>query len=512
MSDRQARAALLFPNPISMIPNGFMYVAKRFRADGFETTVRVNSFAAFNTMDEYHSAIAQEKPDVVGLSYATLNLLEVYRLQRMLHESGLFVVAGGDHPTICPEEVLRNGADLVVRGEGEAAIDDVCAWIRRGKKPEERSSLRSVSYLDEGQVVHNETAERMADLDSLGDLDTTGLDLSPFRMVDGSIKGLNMILGGRGCPFNCTYCSHRAWKRYGSRGVDAMIAEMVDRRERYGINTFYISDETFSVQRERVAEFCRRLIEDKYGFRWLAQTRVNCVDEELISLFKRSGCDLISIGVESADDQTLRKVRKGFTAEQAYRTIELVGRSGIPLFVNMMTGFPWQTVDAVKNDIRFIRAMGKYIDCFQLFGAVIPYPDTPLYEEYHETCGFTEFWLKDKYQNAGTVIYQNAVNPYAVSTYWQRNLYDDTYVDEDYFFKFSKEYKRWVAYMGAIIGWHSVRAASKHHVRQYARYGLGLGSKALFELSPALEKRVVGRVMKRNLVHQKRDLGRFIRT
>ena len=503
---------LLFPNPISMIPNGFMYVAKRFRARGFDVTVQVNSFAAYKTVDDYYDDVVAQRPDAVGLSYATMNLLEIYRLQRRLQQDGYLVVAGGDHPTICPDEVLRNGADLVVRGEGERAIDDLCEWIRAGSPAERRAHLRGVSYLDAGHPVHTAPAERLSDLDELGNLDVTGLDLSPFSTVDGSVKGLNVILAGRGCPFSCTFCSHSAWKRWGSRSVDGMIADMVDRHERYGIDTFYVSDETFSVHRERAAEFCRRLISEKLPFKWLGQTRVNCVDEELVDLFRRSGCSLISIGVESADDVTLRKVRKGFKAADAYRAVELVGGSGVPLYVNMMTGFPWQTVDSVRNDIRFIRSMGHHVDCFQLFGAVIPYPDTPLYEEFHEEYGFTDFWLKPKYQFAGTVIYQNVPNPYIMSTYWQRNLYDDTYVSEDYFFRFSREYKRWVAYMGALIGWHSVRAASRSPVTSYARYGLGIGSRVLYEIAPDAEKRVVGAVMRRNRLHEKRDLGRFIRT
>ena len=177
-----------------------------------------------------------------------------------------------------------------------------------------------------------------------------------------------------------------------------------------------------------------------------------------------------------------------------------------------MSGFPWQTTDAVKEDIKFIRTMGHHVECFQLVGAVIPFPDTPLYEEYCEQYDFAEFWLRPKYQWAGNSIYQNVPNPYGVSTYWQRNLYDDTYVKEDYFFRFSESYKRRVAYMGALIGWHAVKAASRRPVRSYVRYGLGIGSRLLFELSPTLEKRVVGGLVRTNRLHQKRDLGRFIRT
>jgi anaerobic magnesium-protoporphyrin IX monomethyl ester cyclase len=316
-SGKLYRIVLIFPNPISMIPNGFMYVAKRFKRNGFETTVLVNSFIDYKTVDVYYDYIVRQNPDVVGLSYATLNLLEIYRLQKRLKQKGYLVVAGGDHPTICPEEVLNNGADFAVRGEGEAAIDDICEWIREGRSLEKRKYIHNASFIDNNSIVHNPSAERIADLDVVGDLDLCGLDLSPFRVVDGSIKGLNVILGGRGCPFHCTFCSHSAWKIYRCRSVDAMISEMVKRHEQYGINSFYISDETFSVHRTRVAEFCKRLIKENYGFKWLAQTRINCVDEELLKLFKQSGCDLISIGVESADEFTLKKVCKGFTVEQA---------------------------------------------------------------------------------------------------------------------------------------------------------------------------------------------------
>ena len=294
-----------------------------FKSNGFETTVMINSFADYKSVDDYFEYIVQQNPDVVGLSYATLNLLEIYRLQKMLKQKGFLVVAGGDHPTICPQEVLNNGADFVVRGEGEIAIDDLCEWIRDGRNPEKRQYLHNTSFIDDNSIVQNKSAKRIKDLDVLGDLDLSGLDFAPFRAVDGSIKGLNLILGGRGCPFNCSFCSHSAWKLYGCRSVDAVISEMVKRHEQYGINSFYISDETFSVHRERVAEFCRRLIKENYGFKWLAQTRVNCIDEELLKLFKQSGCDLISIGVESADEYTLKKVSKGFSVEQAYNTVKL---------------------------------------------------------------------------------------------------------------------------------------------------------------------------------------------
>lgn len=502
---------MVFPNPIATIPSGFMYAAKRFRKNGFEVKILINSFLDFKTMDEYYEEICQENPDIVGFSFATLNLLEIYRLQKMLNKAGFVVISGGPHPTICPDEVLKNGAHFVVIGEGEIAIDGFCNWFIGGKINEAKKSISSVSFIENGEIVRNNASSRIKDLDSVGDLDVEGLDLTAFTLIDGSVKGLNHILGGRGCPFNCSFCSHNAWMKYNCRSVDAMIDDMVERRHKYNIKSFWISDETFSVQKERAVEFCERMIKEKFDFTWMAQTRVSCTDEKLLQLLKRAGCSQINVGIESADGYTLKKINKGHTVEQINNFVSTAAKYGLQLYVNMMTGFPWQTVDSVRNDIKFIREMGKYISCFTLHGSVIPYPDTHIYTEYSKKYSITEFWLMPKYQNAGLCIYQNVPNPYAVSTFWQRNLYDDTYVCEEYFFKFTQEYKRWVAYMGALTGYHSVVAASNISWKAYLRYIIGVSSRLLYEMSPTIEKRIVGKVPIKNALHEKRATGIFLK-
>jgi len=181
------------------------------------------------------------------------------------------------------------------------------------------------------------------------------------------------------------------------------------------------------------------------------------------------------------------------------------------MYVNLVTGFPWETPAHVQKNINFIKKISKYVNCFQLYGAVIPYPDTPIYEEYREKEGFTEFWLKDKFQNAGMVIYQNVANPYKVSTYFQRNLYDDTYVAEDYFFKFTPAYKKAVAKMGLLIGWKAIQAQYKSLWKKCFKFTVGYLSHALYLINPNIEKRIVGSLARRNKVHENRLTGAFIK-
>jgi len=504
---------ILFPNPIATIPAGFTYVGKRFKRNGCEVKLHINTFRNFLTMEKLMDEVIMPfGPDIVGLSYATFNVRAVHLLQQLCKAQGYYVIAGGNHPSIMAEETLRAGADLVFRGEAELGIDDFCSWYREGKDAGKRSGLRGVSYLDEhGRAVHNQKPARIKDLDDIGEMDYSSLNLDEFSVNDGSIKGLNVISCGRGCPYQCSYCSHSDWYQHGKRSVDSIIQEMVKRNQTYGVNTFWMADETFTVNKHHVHEFCERLRKEKLSFKWLVGTRATSVDEKLLAAMKEAGLIQITYGIESADDDTLKRINKGYTAQKSYEAVLMTGKLGIPMYINLMTGFPWETPAHVENNVSFIKAVDPYVYCFQLYGAVIPYPDTPLYEEYHEKEGFTNFWLMDKYQNAGMVIYQNVANPYKVSTYYQRNLYDDTYVAEDFFFTFTQEYKKAVAEMGLLIGKKAINAQGGSLLKRFGKYSLGWGSLRLYALNPNLEKTVVGSLSKVNRVHENRLTGQFVK-
>lgn len=507
------RILVIFPNPIATIPAGFTYVGKRFKRNGFQVKLYINTFRNFRTMEQIMEEVIRPfRPDIVGLSFATFNVMEVHRLLRMCQTQGYFVIAGGNHPSIKPEETLRAGAELVFRGEAEFGIDDFCSWYRAGRDAAARTGLRGVSFLDNaGQAIHNPKPRRIRNLDDIGEMDFSSINLEEFRVSDGSVKGLNVISCGRGCPYHCTFCSHSDWYQHGTRSVDSIIQEMVQRYEQYGVSTFWMADETFTVNKAHVYDFCERLRKERLPFQWLVGTRATSVDEPLLMAMKDAGLAQITYGIESADDETLKRIDKGYTAQQAYESVRMTGKLGIPMYINLMTGFPWETPSHVANNVRFIEAVDSYVYCFQLYGAVIPYPDTPIYEDYHEQEGFTDFWLKEQYQSAGMVIYQNVANPYKVSTYFQRNLYDDTYVAEDFFFRFTPEYKRAVARMGLLIGKKTIEAQGGSYLTRRMKYLLGWGSQWLYTVNPNLEKNIVGSLMKMNKVHDIRLTGRFVK-
>ena len=162
------------------------------------------------------------------------------------------------------------------------------------------------------------------------------------------------------------------------------------------------------------------------------------------------------------------------------------------MYINLMTGFPWETPAArAEHDGSYRTRSSRWSTCSSATAPWSPYPNTALYEEYKDSAGFADWWLRPRYQDAGMVIFQNVQNPYEVTSYFQRNLYDDTYIYEDYFFRYTPEYKRKVRDMLFMFGRLNLRARYHSPMRQWLAYGLGKVSRFFYEIDPRIERRLV---------------------
>src|SRR5262249_8992500 len=118
---------------------------------------------------------------------------------------------------------------------------------------------------------------------------------------------------GRGCPFSCTFCSTNDFfrRRFRLKSPAHMIAEMRRVKETYGIDSFELVHDMFTVDRKRVVEFCEALIASQEEFTWGCSARTDCVDEELIAFMARAGCRGIFFGIETGSRRMQRIIDKG---------------------------------------------------------------------------------------------------------------------------------------------------------------------------------------------------------
>jgi radical SAM superfamily enzyme YgiQ (UPF0313 family) len=119
------------------------------------------------------------------------------------------------------------------------------------------------------------------------------------------------------------------------------------------------------------------------------------VSLDLLRTIKRAGCVAVNFGVESGDDQILRVIKKGVSAAHVTRALEWAKEAGLRTACNFTLGFPRETPRELENTLVFMQRIAPMVDTFSTLGVVAPFPGTPLYDDFHERYGFTDWWLRE---------------------------------------------------------------------------------------------------------------------
>lgn len=471
------RLLLIYPTMITETPMTLAMLSAIAKEQGWETKTCINTFKRPLQVEDFVKTAKDFNADLVGITMLTFEVLFVYEIIKSLKKQGFKVMVGGPHPTDCPEECLENGADIIIRGEGEEVLKDILK-----EYPNIKIGIRD--------------RKPYIDLSILPPPDLEVFDKELFEGSDGLIKGFHRIYTSRGCPGTCTFCDwqifKQCWRPY---PVKVIIDDIKRRVEKYGITSFSVADDCFTVDHKRAYEFCNEISKVRPRVKWRTNSRANLVNLQLLKALKESNCHSIAFGLESGDQETLRRIGKKVTVEENIKAPWMAHEAGLEVYGCLMTGFPWETIKHIQSQIDFIRKTWKAVSLFQVSGSLMPFPGTAIYRMYHKQYGFTKYWLRPKYQDFGIQVYQNALNPFAVSTYYQRYLFDDTYIKNEYFFKYTPEYKKAVRKLVWAIGRHNLEFMfpnSKFKQRQVlklARLSM-MGS----DLFPGLEKKIGGRL------------------
>jgi len=186
------------------------------------------------------------------------------------------------------------------------------------------------------------------------------------------------IITTRGCPFECTFCDEGSiWERKTrSRSVENVITEISYLKSTYGVKDFNILDDTFTLNKERCAEICERLVPLDIRFRITANTK--SVNPEMLKGLKNAGCQMIAYGVESGDDAVLRRMKKNQTVNDVKYAFRITREAGIPSFALCMVGNLGEDFAAVKKTLKLIEEIEP--DFFSS-SLMTPYPGSQNYAE-----------------------------------------------------------------------------------------------------------------------------------
>ena len=161
------------------------------------------------------------------------------------------------------------------------------------------------------------------------------------------------------------------------RSIDNILQEIYHLIDQYSLKEVNIDDSTFTTNRKRVIEFCKRMRSEKINLIWTCNGRVDNLDDEMLREMKLAGCKMIRLGVESGSQEVLDKIRKGLTLGQIEKGFKLVEKHGIQALGGFMFGFPYDTRETVEQTIQFAKKLSP--DQVQ-FSINMCYPGTSLYE------------------------------------------------------------------------------------------------------------------------------------
>jgi radical SAM superfamily enzyme YgiQ (UPF0313 family) len=332
------------------------------------------------------------------MSLFTRWVWHAYRLLDELAGKGPWtLVAGGAHATVCPEETLERGFDVALRGEAERSL------VRLVAAREGRDRLHDIPGAvfrgAKGEIAYGASSQLIADLDALP---PPYLAQSLFDPAWYDGDGASVVPGGiltsRGCPARCTFCANYVTGRtFRHREPRAIANEIVAWHDGWDMSFFPIWDDAFTVHSRRLLALCDEFERLDFEFAFSAITRANLVTPQVLGAMRRAGAVHVNFGVESGDNDVLAAIGKGIRTDQVVRALTWAKDLGLSTACNFMLGFPQENEAALERTLRFMEQIAPLTDTFSTLGVVVPFPGTPIYDDYHRAYGFTNWWLREDY-------------------------------------------------------------------------------------------------------------------
>jgi anaerobic magnesium-protoporphyrin IX monomethyl ester cyclase len=320
--------------------------------------------------------ISEFQPTVVGFSVITPNYpvarQQMRAIKRLYPEPR--IVAGGIHASMFPEDLLADGADAVVLGEGESVISQLLECLAHGRDPDQVPGV--VFRNRSGTIVKTPGWSQTSNLDELPIVDRSLYNLPRYTH--------HSMLASRGCPHHCAFCCNYTGTIRNDgvaiRFHEKVIDEMQHLRDKFGAREIFFADDIFLLRKHDIHQFCRSCTDRALGLNWIGQMRADRVDPAIAAAMRQAGCQRIYFGVESGSEAILKRAKKGMSKDQIRRGVRAAIEAGLRAKTGWIYGLPGSLAEQYES-IDFMLEMRPHeISIHQL----IPFPGTVYYQKPEE--------------------------------------------------------------------------------------------------------------------------------
>lgn len=359
-------------------PIGLTYLAGYMLAHANHEVKILDSLGERITYQEVEERIVAYKPDLVGITAFTPTFYDILCVARLVkkHFPDCYVCLGGAHVSSYPNETMQHKEiDLLVHGEGEIIFVNLLNALEKG---EDISVLDGVSCRKNGKIIHN--TGRKGYIEDINALPSPAFGLLPLEKYKSAISTGNVcgtIASSRGCPYECTYCN-RPYRSYRSYSNERILLEM-----RYfynkGIKEFVFFDDMFNITPKRVIEISDAIIKEFPDIIWSFRGRVDQVTEDMVKKAKQAGCRQIMFGVEAANNEDLKAIKKRITTDQVLNAVRICKKFGVESSTNWIIGLP--THKSRQDVVDLLKFAIKTGSEYAQFNILIPYAETEIFND-----------------------------------------------------------------------------------------------------------------------------------
>ena len=350
-----------YPNYPSL---GLGYIGAYLKHFGHDVRI----FDIIKGIPEYEKTLATFHPEFIGLNSFAMTDDDLRSLVCISREaSDAIIVVGGIYATSSPDLVFREiKPDILVLGEGEKKMLDIVEG-----KPTERidgvvtSKHRSYNF------------DFIEDLDALPFPDREMMHAREYQSDwVHEQEPFTSVMTGRGCPWDCSFCGSKLmWKRQVRRRSVSNVLEEIEQLLAQGWREIYFVDDTFTLSKSYVLDFCREIRERGLAFTWKSCSRVDVLDRETALAMKKAGCHTLLFGVESGNQKTLDFLNKRITLDETRRAFRICREVGLKTVASIMYNIPGETMEDMGNTFRFARELRP---TWVYACSCSPYPNTDI--------------------------------------------------------------------------------------------------------------------------------------
>lgn len=327
-------------------PTDLMYLASIAENCGFEAIIR-----DYSQGGNFEADLKEFQPNYLVANIATPTFksdMMAVQLAKEIVPSICTIVKGAPFLTYNTNTIYENPfIDYVIMGEAELTLKDILDGV-----PD--NEILGICYRENFQPVKNDKRPFIDNLDILPFPARHLVDNSIYRRPDNG-KVQAVIKVARGCPFHCFFClaTPVSGTKVRTRSPENIVAELKECVEKYNIRNFLFWSDIFNLDREWTLELCQKIIESGLKITWSSNTRADTMDDEMAKMMYKSGCRLVSIGVESGSQKMLDNIGKKITLDDIRNTVKILKKNKIKIYNYFVIGLPWETEETVEETIKF---------------------------------------------------------------------------------------------------------------------------------------------------------------